>query len=121
MTDLMLCAGMTERERAGVGQRERTWRAPRRDTRGKRGYDGVAPAGMTERERAGVGRRERTWCAPRRDTRGEREYDGVAPAGMTELLPRYDGSICAGVVEEAGEEGPRVEQELQARPEQAMC
>ena len=76
------CAGMTDPgTRVGC--------CSRRDTRGKRGYDGVG-AGVTEwgagvPEGRGAERRilrADVGCRSRRDTRGKRGYDGEGSAGM---------------------------------------
>ena len=72
------------REVGGISRRLARWR---RDTRGKRGYDGVEVTGMMGAGRAEVVRGGmRRWCCSRRDTRGKRGYDGVVGAGMTEWV-----------------------------------
>ena len=117
-------AGMTEKRGAGMSGRsvsvrglsddKRAWRSPRRDTRGKRGYDGSGlrgydgvRAGMTEKRGAGMSGRsvsvrgssddKRAWRSPRRDTRGKRGYDGSISRGYDGSISRgYDGSISRG-------------------------
>ena len=103
----------------GLSDDKRAWRSSRRDTRGKRGYDGsglrgydgvradmtdLACAGMTEKRGAGMSGRsvsvrglsdgKRAWRSSRRDTRGERGYDGSGLRG-------YDG-VRAGMTEKRG-------------------
>ena len=103
--------GASGRGRGGVGC------CARRDTRGKRGYDGIGGAGMTEWRRVwrrrgaevGGGVAEgggmRRWCCSRRDTRGKRGYDGGGGAGMTEwgrVWRRRGAEVGGGVTEGGG-------------------